>query len=433
MNHVDAVLTALTVAAGLSLVVERTLEFLRHVMDSGSGSLSAAEVKKTSGLGIGQTSEKKNAVPAPGSQQDANALRRPAARVRQSGAGSVTQDVAPAEKFSPPLIPVVPMERLSPHETANAVFLQFAAAGLGIILARIFDLRLIQIMTGSDDVFLLDPLFTGLVIGGGSQPVHLLIRFISKRKIGPSTVTPGETPSVDEIDKTRALAKVVSAAGLVQEKKELHPLKWIDVPYTGGVNPEVVGRDDVRKHTPTTIIYHHTAMSSASSFQDVVDEFLVNKKWITGYHCVIMPDGAIQSLCRWDCFGNHALGRNRGSLGVAFHGNFHTRHGDHYSNADGRFGNQKPTEAQLHAGARVIALWLALYDDIHLDFNQSILSHSDAIPGHTDCPGSNFPHDELRKLVLQYHDAWAHSDEAQSGIAAFRAKQYVNSRSTPWI
>src|SRR5262249_13637215 len=157
--------------------------------------------------------------------------------------------------------------------------------------------------------------------------------------------------------------------------------------------------------------------------------FRLNKKWITGYHCVVMPDGAIKPFCRWDRYGNHAQGLNDRSLGIAFHGNFHTKADDKFSNADGRYGNQKPTEAQLHSGARVVALWLSLYPDIlgpdKTNFQRPILPHHKAMPNHTVCPGSNFPEDAFEALLRQYYEAWSHSQLAQDGVKEFKQLKYV--------
>jgi N-acetyl-anhydromuramyl-L-alanine amidase AmpD len=165
-------------------------------------------------------------------------------------------------------------------------------------------------------------------------------------------------------------------------------------------------------------------MSSSVPFQGIVDEFLVNKGWLTGYHCVIMPDGAIKPFCRWDRYGNHAKGLNDRSLGIAFHGNFHTLANDRYSNHDGRFGFQKPTAVQLDSGARITALWVHLYPSIQLDFDMDILPHKTAMPGHTVCPGSNFPHAEFKDKVSFYYQKWE-NPQAQQQIALFKQKPFI--------
>jgi hypothetical protein len=120
------------------------------------------------------------------------------------------------------------------------------------------------------------------------------------------------------------------------------------------------------------IVYHHTAMNSASRFEDVVrviknrvDE---GKHWVTGYHCVVTSDGVAHPFCRWDRYGNHVAGYNRRSLGISFNGNFETNPSVPYANPDGRYGAPRPTEEQLRTGARVVALWSLVYVD--LDFTR---------------------------------------------------------------
>ncbi len=424
MPTADTVLTALTVTAGLSLAVERALELLKQLMDYGNGSLSPEEQKKSVDRAKKLIEAADRAV-AEAETGTAGAKAPRAAvqagtRPKEPPAGMAT-DAEPSEKYPPPAIPLVRMTAPSAQATARTLFLHFAAAGLGIILASVFQLRLVSLLAGGTHPFW-DILFTGLVIGGSSQPIHVLITFITERKITPIEGSTGEATE-KEVEKVKTLAKVISAGAFVAEKKEPQALAWVDIPYAGGVYPERLEDQHRRPSQPDLVIYHHTAMSSASTFQTVVDEFLVNKKWLTGYNCVVMPDGAIKPFCRWDRYGNHALELNGRSLGLAFHGNFETRPGE-YSNADGRFGNQAPTEAQLHAGARVVTLWLYLYR-IEPSFSTGVLSHKAAMPGHTDCPGSSFPYDPFETLVHQYHDAWSHSDAALRGIEAFRRLPYV--------
>lgn len=431
IGSADAAVTALTVAAGLSLGIERTLELLKHFMDLANGSLtkdegSAPLRRAEDAIAAAEASLKAGPVDAPAAPGAATA----AAQAPTPAIVRLAADSEASEKYRAPRIPLIPMTPLSEQETGNALFFQLAAAGLGIITAWIFDLQLLAVFARPDNMpaFFpqVDKIFTGLVIGGGSQPIHLLIRFISERKV-TADAAPAAGEDENEIAKTRELAKVVSTGNLVTEAKEDQALAWGDVVYAGGVSPGELDTVHKRSGPPNLIIYHHTAMSSVSSFQDVVDEFRVAKKWVTGYHCVVMPDGAIKPFCRWDRNGSHALGRNDRSLGIAFHGNFHTSPDDKYSNADGRYGNQKPTEAQLHAGARVIALWLSLYPDIKPEFEHCVLPHRKAMadPKHTVCPGSNFPEKDFEKLVTQYYDAWSHSKAAQAGVAEFKKLQYV--------
>lgn len=436
MQNAETVVTAFTIAAGLSLGIERTLELLKHFMESGNGSLSPAE-RNTA---VNRAADLVDGAEAALKQSDTGVVPPAAAKPAQPDIAMPTSASSPAlagaelaEKHPPPRIPVIPMTPLSTQDTANALFFQFAAAGLGIIVASIFNLHLLSLLSPlwqsgnvSAVAALTDTLFTGLVIGGGSQPIHVLIRFLTERRITVADEEAVESVGAaeQEVEKDRALAKVISSGRLVAAQKEPQPLAWIDIFYRGGVAPEHLDDQRLRSGDPNLVIYHHTAMSSVSSFPAVVDESAIDNKWSTGYHCVIMPDGGIRPLCRWDRSGNHALGLNDRSLGLAFHGNFHTEPG-RYANADGRFGNQRPTEAQLHAGARVVALWAYLYRDIALDFDKCIVPHKQAVPGHSACPGSNFPYEGFEQLVRQYHDAWSHAETARRGVEAFKKLPYV--------
>ncbi|MDH5179471.1 MAG: N-acetylmuramoyl-L-alanine amidase [Gammaproteobacteria bacterium] len=423
---VNTVITALTVSAGLALGVERILEFLKQRLNAGNNEVSPAErneiierAKQTV-----EEAEKKLNNSAPVNALEIGVNTEPAVAVMP-----VAVDSEPAEKYDPPKIEIVKMQADSPVATAKVLFLQLGGAGLGIIMAWMFDIQLISLMAGANELVIpgflwikpLDIIFTGLVIGGGSQPIHVMITFLTERKVVIGAATE-QTGSEKENEKFKDMARAISSGNLVDEKKEESPFAWKNIPYTGGVKPETMDDKHLRPGNPNLIVYHHTAMSSNSSFQSVVDEFLINKKWLTGYHCVIMPDGAIQPFCRWDRRGNHTRGLNERSLGISFHGNFHTKAGDKFSNADGRFGNQHPTDAQYHAGARVVALWACLYSDIDRDFNKSILPHNEAIKNHTVCPGSNFDHKLFRKLIQQYYEAWAASAVAQENIEKFRDK-----------
>ncbi|MBN1480799.1 N-acetylmuramoyl-L-alanine amidase [candidate division KSB1 bacterium] len=424
MQELGPVLTALTVAAGLALAVERTLEFLKHIIDQGVGSIipnKQLRLLQNFNRAI-ETAEKALELSEKSVAAEKTDTSAPVPGVSPNTAAELSARAGVIEKHPPPRMPIIPLTPLSKGDTASMLFLQVAGAGLGIVFAQLFDLRLLSIflnLTEATACFtVFDILFTGIVIGGGSQPIHVLIRFLTERKI---TVTAEEG---EQVKKSKSIARTISSAELVEEKKEDVHL-WKDIPYTGGVNPAGLDTQHKRPGDPNLAVFHHTAMSSAASFQDIVDEFLIKKKWLTGYHCVIMPDGTIQPFCRWDRYGNHTKGRNARSLGIAFHGNFHTEPDDKFSNADGRYGNQKPTEAQLHAGARVVALWIYLYDAIHLDFDNCILPHRKALPGHTVCPGSNFAYNEFEKLVRHYHDAWRESDLIQDEIEKFKQKKYI--------
>ncbi len=81
----------------------------------------------------------------------------------------------------------------------------------------------------------------------------------------------------------------------------------------------------------------------------------------------------------WDVAGAHTRGQNQDSLGICFVGNFD----DH-----------KPPQAQLIAGAKVISLWLILFDltigDVHLHREYADKS----------CPGRLFSLEDLKDFIF---------------------------------
>jgi len=199
------------------------------------------------------------------------------------------------------------------------------------------------------------------------------------------------------------------------------------IAYNGGVDPESLTTVHLRSASPELIIYHHTARDSRISFDELVRSVLQRKdshgnRWRTGYNCVIMPSGDACSFCRWDRYGNHAQGLNKRSLGLAFHGNFEPGTSVPGANAAGRYGPITPTAVQLDSGARVIALWCFLYQ-IRPDFKNAIIPHNKIAK--TACPGSGFPHIELKKLIRSYFDQWSASLKIQRQIREFAKFPYL--------
>jgi hypothetical protein len=306
-------------------------------------------------------------------------------------------------------IKVFPIPQPSLTKIKQRAFLQLAAAGLGIAAAEAFDVRLVGLIFESFQHHrLMDTLVTGLVIGGGSQPIHVLLRFLTTRRM--------DLQEAAEARKASPAAAKVSTPPVTTK-----PERLINIRYDGGIDKDKLQSRNKRPGDPDKIVYHHTAMHHENSFQAVVDEITKIKKWSTGYHCVIMPDGEIEFFCRWDRVGNHAYGANQESLGIAFHGNFHTRGQDAFTNFNGQFGNQEPTDAQIEAGARVIALWAHLYK-IPLDFQRHIIPHYLVKP--TACPGSNFPHDKLQGAIEATYNRWQ-TGKAQQEINTYRDLPYV--------
>lgn len=458
MNEAGAVVifskvfVPLSVALGLSLMVERVLEFLKNVfervlgprrgrqaVDSAGAQEQAEAVIKTYEVAAEEGAAEERAESAVKKLQDLDAAQVNAAAgtVAPQTPGPDHEDKRKAlyaeiesaasiseveERVPQATVLVQPATDPDLGWCVRGLTLQLLGFATGIVLAHYFHLRLFGAMSeavlGPQTIGAsTDYLLTGLLIGGGSGPIHELIQFISQRKV---------TVEATRIERAEAPPAPPSERSQVQAPKttvpELELAEWQDIPYEGGVDREKLEGVHKRLANPDLIVYHHTAMNRSSSFEDVV-KVIHDRDWLTGYHCVITEDGAIHWFCRWDRSGNHAAGYNRRSLGIAFNGNFELDSNVPFSNPDGRYGQAVPTEAQLQSGARVIALWALAYG-IAPDFDSSIIPHGKISA--KSCPGSNFPSDRLRALITRYCGLWQGSPGVMRRIEAYRQKLYVN-------
>ena len=429
---IDIVLNSLTIVAGLALSIERTIEILKHsIQFAGKTSEQGIEIEQEDSQ-LAAAREKLTELEKILKEMDSNngvlkkaSLGEPIGVSVESPdpliAESETQGSDDFEEYQ--AFKLIPAESKPREQTQKILFYQLAGLGFGIMAADIFSIQLLSLFLsplGADVTnsipTLLDTFLSGVVIGGGSQPVHALIRLISERKVDISSIE--ATP----VAKMVAEPQVESNIQPHIEQLQKPPYQWQPIIYSGGVKPLSLEGRNRRGGNPIKIIYHHTAMHDHKSFQDIVNEFLVTKGWSTGYHSVIMPDGKVEPFCRWDRVGNHAKGNNNRTLGVSFHGNFHTLENDKFSNATGAFGAQEPSEAQINAGARQIALWAQLYE---LDIELDVLPHKDVLPGHTVCPGSNFPHSLLKQKIAFYYGLLAGNEFAKADLSQLKESPYV--------
>jgi len=337
-----------------------------------------------------------------------------------------------AERYSEATIFVDPASELKNEEVLRAFWMQIFGmfAGIGICLYSKVGIFL-ELFRGNAPIDIrVDYIFTGILIGAGSQPVHYLIQFITQRKVQKlksereaiPALEPTPSPSaVTEVEAREEPAEVGRKVAEIPRTLPPPPAPAIDVPYDGGVDRELLERRHVRLANPSLIVYHHTALHSETTFADLV-KLIKDKGWITGYNCVVTADGEIHSFCRWDRFGNHAKGYNRNSLGIALNGNFEPDPRVPFANVDGRFGELRPTDEQLNSAARVVALWSHLYG-IPLDWERAIIPHRAVSP--KTCPGSDFPYEQFRKLIEFYFTSWEQSTEAQQELLLYRQKQYL--------
>lgn len=278
-------------------------------------------------------------------------------------------------------------------------------------------------------------IFTGVIIGAGSKPINFLMTFLINRKIETDKGEIKEE-SVDIPDSgkqsfaTTETQNNVQATACDAEPKSIEELVGFE--YDGGDRPERLETPHKYKKDVDIdlIIYHHTCMHSDSPFEEVVKEF-DRKGWLTGYNCVVFKDGTIRVLCRWDRFGNHAIGHNQHSFGIAFQGNFESNPNIPSSNPDGKLGIQSPTSKQLHAAARVIALYTLMHN-VPFIFPEEIKDGAPVkgiIPhkriANKACPGNNFPHTEFKGFITNYYNNWKQDAEFEKALALFKKKPMV--------
>lgn len=403
MNY-NSFMVTLSTALGASLLVERVLEFLKNIFEPVIGA-------------------KYRRIIPPLKEVDRKI------DVLKKDIEADKQDEEWDERY--PLNTVLVETATDPDDgtVLRALIIQLMGFALGIIAAHSFGLRLFQSLVGDSSVIAPweDFLLTGLLIGGGSGPFHVLIRFITTSKVSAPSGN-----GVDSSEEKESLEKPVTGetlkpAAVISSTPSAAVVDEFDIPYYGGVDRDKLEWLHVRKESPTFIVYHHTAMKHSSTFEDVVRVIKSRtdsqgNHWVTGYNCVIMADGAIKPFCRWDRYGNHATGYNMKSLGIAFNGNFESDPKVPYSNPHGKYGPSRPPEAQIEAGARVVALWTFLYN-ISPDFENTIIAHkqiSDKV-----CPGSNFPYDEFKRWVEYYRRRWEKSTERMERIDAYSMKPYL--------
>jgi len=272
-------------------------------------------------------------------------------------------------------------------------------------------------------------LLTGIIIAGGSKPIHLLMKFLIERKV---------TKLTKETDQGAAAEKA-----LARPAKEPAPAAAPSVGaaamagfvYNGGHRPERLEYTHQRRVPVDLIVYHHTAMHADAPFDAIVREF-ERKGWLTGYHAVVLRDGTIRFICRWDRVGNHARGVNHRSLGLAFQGNFEPNPEIPFGNPDGRLGPAFPSPEQLDAGARMIAFWSLLYGvpPVFPHAPQTPRAAPETAPtgiaphcflANKACPGSAFPHDSFKSAIAQIRSDWENDPDFQAALTRFKATPMI--------
>lgn len=440
------VILPLSTALGLSLVVERSIEFLRNVLgyftlsdklpaelDKRAASERVSELKDTSLAGT-HTAEQEGKAQAIAEKLD-QAIRdkdEAAAEQYRKELAEYQRDLEWNEAVPNCVVAWQSASGPNGQRIYNEVAVNALGLALGIMLATIADLKLLTIFLTHTGPLLLPPwldyILTGLLISAGSGPIHVLMRFISERKViaAPEDIGANETREA----KAGTAQKFIPGADSPSRDEAFKAADWIPIAYEGGVDRERLETVHRRRYNPSLVIFHHTAMHRGATFEDVVRVIKSRKDtqgnpWLTGYNCVVTEDGGIHPFCRWDRYGSHAAGYNAKSLGLAFNGNFETGKSDPYSNHDGRYGPSVPSRVQLEAGARVVALWLHLYKDMKPTFGEGgcVFPHRQIAA--KNCPGNMFPTQDFYDLVLYYFNKWAQSDIARAELDMFMRKPYL--------
>ncbi|HEX9653031.1 MAG TPA: peptidoglycan recognition family protein, partial [bacterium] len=272
-------------------------------------------------------------------------------------------------------------------------------------------------------------IFTGIIIGAGSKPVNFLMNFLINRRIVVSKEKViEEAKPAETTQKPKAVpvpVPVTDAAPAPRKSVE----ELLGFAYDGGDRPERLERTHIFSKPIDMIVYHHTAMHSDSPYEEITKEF-DRKGWLTGYNCIVFKDGTIRALCRWDRFGNHAVGYNSRSLGVALHGCFETDPKVPFSNHNGKLGIVQPTSAQVDSAARVVALWSLMHEipvkfpeQAAPGFPKGIIPHKYVAP--KACPGNNFPYDTFKQSVDQYAKLWKADETFKVALNDFKARPMV--------
>lgn len=131
-----------------------------------------------------------------------------------------------------------------------------------------------------------------------------------------------------------------------------------------------------KRLTTNKIVVHHSASKVANA--QLVHQWHLVRGWSgMGYHFLVRKEGGIVETGRpINTIGAHCTGQNNDSVGICF---------------EGDFDRETMTNEQLQTGRELIAYLRGLYGQ-----NIRIVRHKDLMA--TDCPGKNFPFEELIKV-----------------------------------
>jgi len=150
------------------------------------------------------------------------------------------------------------------------------------------------------------------------------------------------------------------------------------------------------KFVPTKVICHHSLTKDSGTVSwGAIRKYhtqTLKRPYIDiGYHCGVELVKSGEELYfealmgrMWTESGAHCRGHNGDSLSICFIGNYD---------------KEVPKKGMMEAGAKVIALWLDLFN---LSIND-IYSHHNFAP-HKSCPGKLFDMEYLKECVRRQYD-----------------------------
>nr|NIP82808.1 hypothetical protein [Gemmatimonadota bacterium]NIQ58801.1 hypothetical protein [Gemmatimonadota bacterium]NIU78970.1 hypothetical protein [Gammaproteobacteria bacterium]NIX47721.1 hypothetical protein [Gemmatimonadota bacterium]NIY12091.1 hypothetical protein [Gemmatimonadota bacterium] len=295
---VESLLVPLATALGLAVIVERAVELGKNVVDLIPTATEGRAIRKPADLErpldelVRRHAADRDRRRVERSERDrpgdVEKLRRIEGQLRdgdlkpdQRATLVVTADTMrrnlravegetePEEALPVSLILVEPATDPDDGATLRAFLIHAVAMVAGIIAARVSGLHLFSALTGTSVPDGLDYLLTGLLIGGGSAPIHMLIRFVTARKVAapPVTEEPKRTPEAENRPPTSAPAAARTERATTVPPASAAPADdWIEIGYDGGVDRDVLESVHRRRGNPELIVYHHTAMPGDSSF-----------------------------------------------------------------------------------------------------------------------------------------------------------------------
>ena len=254
MVSFEAIIIPLSTALGLSLVVERAIEFLNNVfgylqfgeklhaqpdlaalekriaeLDNEAQDAKISAEKEDAASNILALLDKNN------SNYDETKVDDLKKRLADYQRELELDETVPANVLTWQAATAPSGERIYREIIVLAV-----GFALGIFLATISDLKLFNVFFEAAETprvpIWLDYVFTGLLISAGSGPIHVLIRFVSERKV----MATAEQIKTGEQEKQKKLvgASFTPGADSPALDSAFQEADWIPIAYEGGVDRE---------------------------------------------------------------------------------------------------------------------------------------------------------------------------------------------------